>query len=223
VSRISDQTNLLALNAAIEAARAGDHGRGFAVVADEVRTLAETSEKSAQQIQNLTGRMQGEVKVIVEVIGAAADRAFAEVTSGQKVSQMLDQIRQDMIVLAEESQAILIAAVEAESAAREAQKGSEEVAAASEEKSAAAAEALSSLQQQNAALAQSQQTAHNLAAIADDLRNSSAVTSSAEEVASASEELSATIQELSSPPPRSWEPPDKSTEARRSRPRRHRN
>jgi methyl-accepting chemotaxis protein len=198
VSRISGQTNLLALNAAIEAARAGDHGRGFAVVADEVRTLAETSEKSAQQIQNLTGRMQGEVKVIVEGISAAANRALADVKSGEKVSQTLDQIRQDMIVLAEESQAILIAAVEAESAAREAQKGSEEVAAASEEQSAAAVEALSSLQQQNAALAQSQRTAQNLATIADDLRNSSAVTSSAEEVASASEELSATIQELSS-------------------------
>ena len=53
VSHVSDQTNLLALNAAIEAARAGDHGRGFAVVADEVRALAETSEKSARDVQNL--------------------------------------------------------------------------------------------------------------------------------------------------------------------------
>jgi len=53
VGRIADQTNLLALNAAIEAARAGKHGKGFAVVADEVRTLAETSERSAQSIQDL--------------------------------------------------------------------------------------------------------------------------------------------------------------------------
>jgi methyl-accepting chemotaxis protein len=64
VARIADQTNLLALNAAIEAARAGQHGKGFAVVADEVRTLAETSEKSAKQIQDLVGQIQGEVKVI---------------------------------------------------------------------------------------------------------------------------------------------------------------
>jgi methyl-accepting chemotaxis protein len=65
VSRISDQTNLLALNAAIEAARAGDHGRGFAVVADEVRTLAETSDKSAQEVQQLAESIQTDVSGIV--------------------------------------------------------------------------------------------------------------------------------------------------------------
>ena len=68
VARIADQTNLLALNAAIEAARAGQHGKGFAVVADEVRTLAETSEKSARDIQELIGQIQKDVKVIAEGI-----------------------------------------------------------------------------------------------------------------------------------------------------------
>jgi methyl-accepting chemotaxis protein len=68
VARIADQTNLLALNATIEAARAGQHGKGFAVVADEVRALAETSEKSASDIQGLVGQIQGEVKSIAEGI-----------------------------------------------------------------------------------------------------------------------------------------------------------
>src|SRR5664279_1016969 len=79
VIRIADQTNLLALNAAIEAARAGKHGKGFAVVADEVRTLAETSEKSAKQIQDLVGQIQQEVKIIAEGIGSSAERVMTEV------------------------------------------------------------------------------------------------------------------------------------------------
>src|SRR5579871_6100843 len=75
VSRISDQTNLLALNAAIEAARAGDQGRGFAVVAEEVRTLAETSEKSAQQVLGFARAIQQDVAQIVQAVTTAAEIA----------------------------------------------------------------------------------------------------------------------------------------------------
>lgn len=53
ITAIASQTNLLALNASIEAARAGEAGRGFAVVANEISSLADQSNESAKQIEDI--------------------------------------------------------------------------------------------------------------------------------------------------------------------------
>jgi methyl-accepting chemotaxis protein len=170
VSRISDQTNLLALNAAIEAARAGDHGRGFAVVAEEVRALAETSEKSAQEVQTLAETIQTQVRDVVEAVSAASRKAATEAKAGASVVQTLDTMRHDMVRVSQGSQDILMAAIEAESAASEAQRGAEQVASAAEEQSAGSSEAQSAIQEQAQSLDQGQAAAQNLALLAEQLR-----------------------------------------------------
>jgi methyl-accepting chemotaxis protein len=198
VSRISDQTNLLALNAAIEAARAGDHGRGFAVVADEVRALAETSDKSSQEVQKLAAAIQADVREVAAALQQAADAAINESKAGAAAVEVLDGLRADMQKVADGSQQTLTDALEADRAATEAEKGATLVASAAEEQSSAAGEAQVAVQEQAKSLEQGQTAAQELARIAEAARTGRVNLSSTEQISATAEELSATIQELSS-------------------------
>ncbi len=89
IDDIAFQTNLLALNAAVEAARAGRQGKGFAVVADEVRNLAGRSAKAAKDTASM-------VEDVTERIGNAS--AYIS-----KLEEMLRNIVQDAIRMADSS------------------------------------------------------------------------------------------------------------------------
>ncbi|MEP1445478.1 MAG: HAMP domain-containing methyl-accepting chemotaxis protein [Paraglaciecola sp.] len=91
IQGIAAQTNLLALNAAIEAARAGETGRGFAVVADEVRTLAQRTQTSTVDIQDLLVRLKAEANNAVTSMNKGTDSAAICLEKSAKTSQTFEE------------------------------------------------------------------------------------------------------------------------------------
>lgn len=92
IASIADETSLLSLNASIEAARAGESGKGFAVVADQIQKLANMSNESSRQIEEMVSKLMEDSNTAVDIMGKVAETIENQTNNMQETKIMTDEV-----------------------------------------------------------------------------------------------------------------------------------
>lgn len=94
ITSIAEETNLLSLNASIEAARAGEQGRGFAVVASQIQKLAEQSNESASQIENIIDSLIADSQKAVATMGEVKEIMSSQNENVKRTDAVFTQVKE---------------------------------------------------------------------------------------------------------------------------------
>ena len=92
IASIAEETSLLSLNASIEAARAGENGKGFAVVADQIQKLANMSNESSSQIEEIVSRLMEDSNAAVDIMGNVAGTIENQTNNMNETKIMTDEV-----------------------------------------------------------------------------------------------------------------------------------